>query len=426
MAKRKKKGFVEKAIDDTEKKIKKAVKKQVKKRVTNPVKKQVRKTRRKAVRKVKKGARSAFDRARIKPQQMVREMRTRGLTNEQIGVLIGASEKTVENIGKGKTKGTRLVQPLREARRTVNRRTKKFHRQASRGKKPDAWTLKPVPSAKMAGAGAVRRTKTGTTIFVDENTSKEWIRLQQRQARGKIQIKRREAKPPAPGRGGGAKPPKPPRPPKPPAGPPPAPSEPPKPPAPPRRPRPPQPAPEPATPLGKLHKAMHGVFSNKTVSDYQILKAAEAWWGSKKAIAEELGVSTRSVQRWMRQGRINSGRVRSAAIDKIRNLYKTPELRRAMEAPRASQKKIAGGMKMKMSGSLGPIIAQGTPAEKDYTRLREMETEISEEGMAQIWEAWRTGDEEFLRETVREIIELEYGVSNWNWHEDSDFNIAFD
>lgn len=175
-------------------------------------------------------------------------------------------------------------------------------------------------------------------------------------------------------------------------------------------------------------EALHKVFSRVALTPYQILKAAEKWYGSKRAVAEELGVTTRSVERWMQQGRTRNGRLKAkeANLARIRDLANTPELRHAMRAPRRSQQAVSGGAHLKMSGDLGPISGKGTPSVRDYTREREIGVDISEEGMEEIRMAWETGEPEHVREVTREVIEREYGVANWDWHDDEKFDMGFD
>lgn len=167
---------------------------------------------------------------------------------------------------------------------------------------------------------------------------------------------------------------------------------------------------------------LHAVFSRTRLTDYQILKAAEKHYGSKKAVAAELGVSPRHVQRMMRQARTSGGRMRASSDlrGRIQGMYGRPEVRQAMSAPRRARTMSTTGAHVSMSGNLGPMLAG-----RDYSRLREMGIDISPEGMEQIREAWLTGDSEHAQEVAREVIGQEYGVSDWNWHDDSDFSMNF-
>lgn len=166
---------------------------------------------------------------------------------------------------------------------------------------------------------------------------------------------------------------------------------------------------------------LHRLFSRQNLTDYQLLKAAEKRYGSKRAVAERLGVSTRHVQRLMKQGRENAGRIRSSAglRQRIGGMYNTPELRQAMKAPRRAQT-VSGGAKVYMYGYLG-VQTRKT----DALRLRDMEWNISGESMQRIREAWETGDDEHAREVMRELIGREYGVPDWNWADDSTFEMKF-
>lgn len=170
---------------------------------------------------------------------------------------------------------------------------------------------------------------------------------------------------------------------------------------------------------------LHAVFSRTRLTDYQILKAAEKHYGSKKAVATELGVSPRHVQRMMRQARTSGGRMRTSTDlrGRIQDMYGRPQVRQAMSAPRRARTMSTTGAHVTMSGTLGPEISGHDPDE--YKRLREMGWHISPEGMEHIREAWLTGDPEHAQEVAREIIGQEYGVSDWNWNDDSDFSMSF-
>lgn len=134
------------------------------------------------------GARAAVDRARVKPQKIIADMRAQGWSPKQIQERTGVPVRTQNDILKGRSNGQKHLSVLREARRAG-------------GKSTPPAEIVPVKSARQPGAGLIRHTKTGTTITVTPGTDPAWVAQQQREAakRGTVKvIVRNPPTPPAP------------------------------------------------------------------------------------------------------------------------------------------------------------------------------------------------------------------------------------
>lgn len=173
------KSSLDKFLDalDVEKQAKKVVRR-AKSSARKAVRKQVRRTKTKAKkaarRAVSNAATAIYDRMRAKPHAIVKGMLDNGWTREQIQQRTGMKKGTLENVirNRGKRPGKGYIKQLREARRNGDHR------------KPPPKNVKPVVSARVAGAGQIRNPKNGktVTIVVYPSTTREWIERAQREA----------------------------------------------------------------------------------------------------------------------------------------------------------------------------------------------------------------------------------------------------
>lgn len=377
---RKKKGYIEKKIDATERRVKKAVKKKAKKVVT------------KGKQKAGNTARAAVDRARKKPADIIKEMRDSGWTPQQIQEKTGMSPRSQNSVLSGKSSGANWLQPLREARRS--------------GKRQPPSRIKPVPSAKLPGAGSVRKTKTGTTITVSHTTSREWLAEQQRRARGKVRIVYTKT---AKERGIGHTPPQ----------------------AAPQAPKrassilkdtPPRAArAKPAAPPvqapkrylgGKLvmsnadafEKAVRGSGAAKTLTWYQQCKdLLKAEGGNVDAVMRKLGIKSKGTWRkWTHpdpKKRATPGAAMRAKIKEIRN---SADVRKGFLPKRRMERFKKNGMKVSMHGR---IAANADPR---YERVRAAEVLLPPDAAERVIDALIEGGPEMAEEQFKAEMQLHY------------------
>lgn len=137
------------------------------------------------------------------------------------------------------------------------------------------------------------------------------------------------------------------------------------------------------------------------------IKDAEKAFGSKRAIASQLGVSTRTVQRWAS----GKGKPSKGNAGRLDGLRRAPEVRRAV-APRKR-----GGLrrdaKLKIDGYQGPISGPN-----DHRRQRLVTGwTVDGEHMNQMIDAWESGDDAAAAGALKDWFETEYGVSGWEFGE---------
>jgi hypothetical protein len=174
------KSALEKWFDRLERKAKRAIQRQVRNAATA--------TGQAIGRGISYGARAAVDRARVKPQKIIEDMRREGWSPKQIQERTGVPVRTQNDILKGRSNGQKHLQVLKEARKAG-------------GKSAPPVEIVPVKSARQPGAGLIRHTKSGTTITVTPGTDPAWVARQQREAakRGTVKvIIRNPPTPPAP------------------------------------------------------------------------------------------------------------------------------------------------------------------------------------------------------------------------------------
>lgn len=135
-----------------------------------------------------------------------------------------------------------------------------------------------------------------------------------------------------------------------------------------------------------------------------LVARAEQALGSKKAVADRLGVSQRTVERWAAgEGRIRN-KPSAKNADKLRDLGRNaPESRkRDMSNLRAARIRNKGA-KIKVSGNIGPTIGGN-----DYKRQRTVEIDLSGEAMAPVLDAWLAGDDDAALAALHEALDSEY------------------
>jgi predicted transcriptional regulator len=132
----------------------------------------------------------------------------------------------------------------------------------------------------------------------------------------------------------------------------------------------------------------------------EMVASAEKVFGSKKAVAEKLGVSERTVQRWA----AGDGKPRFGNARKLKGFVRDdPDMRRAQLSSLREARIRNQGSKVKAKGEMG-VKAAG----KKYRRNREIEAELSGDAMAEVMEKWLQGDDAGALEALNEALGSEY------------------
>lgn len=132
----------------------------------------------------------------------------------------------------------------------------------------------------------------------------------------------------------------------------------------------------------------------------EMVQSAEKVLGNKKLVAQRLGVSERTVQRWAS----GEGKPRWGNAAKLKNFVRNdPDMRRAQLAPLREARIRNQGSKVKATGDMGV-----TAAGKKYRRERTIEVELSPDAMTDIMEKWLEGKDDDALDALNEALGNEY------------------
>ena len=171
-------------------------------------------------------------------------------------------------------------------------------------------------------------------------------------------------------------------------------------------------------------------FGAKLATEYQVLKAAlkaydgvekprtraerQAAGEAKRRIAAELGISARTVQRRLKEGRERSGRM-SLGKDTRRkimdDLRKRPEVRRAALPPRKTQQRQRKGVQVGLHGKIGTDSPKrrGSNYRSRQIGFKGEHIQLTPEQVEDLKELWENGDIDALHEAMQAAIGESYG-----------------
>jgi transcriptional regulator with XRE-family HTH domain len=146
------------------------------------------------------------------------------------------------------------------------------------------------------------------------------------------------------------------------------------------------------------------------------VRDAEKALGSKRAVANRLGVSVRTVQRWAS----GKGKPRADNAGKLNDLGRSSDVRGAL-SPGKRRKLTNKGGKAKIKGYQGPL--RGPAGDRqDYRRDREIIFDLDPDTLVAMYSAWQSGDEEGAREVLADHL-ADSGYPSWSFGDIDEFRI---
>ncbi|MEV5880729.1 hypothetical protein AB0L75_42465 [Streptomyces sp. NPDC052101] len=135
-----------------------------------------------------------------------------------------------------------------------------------------------------------------------------------------------------------------------------------------------------------------------------LVTRAEQALGSKKAVADRLGVSTRTVERWAkREGRWRS-KPKAQHEQMLRDLARNaPEARARSMSPLRAARIRNKGATLRVTANMGPSYAG-----KKYRRERTIEVQLSGDAMQPVIDKWLSGDDAGAMEALHSALDEEY------------------
>lgn len=134
------------------------------------------------------------------------------------------------------------------------------------------------------------------------------------------------------------------------------------------------------------------------------LQDAMRAYGGTRGVAQQLGVSQRTVQRWLKGTHRPSGTNRQ----RVRGLERDPNVRAAVRPPRRSNRLRRQGARVVIDANQGP---------RGYERPRVIDFRMSGDAIERIEDLWYAGDEEGARQAFLDAITDDYAngeVDSWD------------
>ena len=139
--------------------------------------------------------------------------------------------------------------------------------------------------------------------------------------------------------------------------------------------------------------------------------------GSTKEAAKRLGVSQRTVQRWLAPAGKERRNPRADSVERLRRVAaRTPavrnhvEVRRRLLATRRQTRLASSKVRVRASGVQGPVV-KGV----DYRRWRYVEFVLPGQGLADVLDLWLAGADAAALGAFEALTEVYYGVPGWQF-----------
>ncbi|MGY4974905.1 telomere-protecting terminal protein Tpg [Streptomyces nigrescens] len=121
--------------------------------------------------------------------------------------------------------------------------------------------------------------------------------------------------------------------------------------------------------------------------------------GSTKSVADRLGVSQRTVQRWLKGTQAPTG-ARAEALEREAARDWQPRV-----TAEAQQRSARAGLTVETRARFGFTAAPGTT---DDGRIRQLTETLPPDISGQMWQAWRAGDEDELQRLTGQGLGYSY------------------
>jgi predicted transcriptional regulator len=139
--------------------------------------------------------------------------------------------------------------------------------------------------------------------------------------------------------------------------------------------------------------------------------------GSTKEAAKRLGVSQRTVQRWLAPAGRERRNPRSDSVERLRRVAaRTPavrnhvEVRRRLLAARRQARLASNKVRVRVRGVQGPVV-KGV----DYRRWRHIEFVLPGQGLSDVFDLWLAGADANALGALEALTEVYYGVPGWQF-----------
>jgi DNA-binding transcriptional regulator YdaS (Cro superfamily) len=162
-----------------------------------------------------------------------------------------------------------------------------------------------------------------------------------------------------------------------------------------------------------LTRALGGGRTQKPTTRSEVERMQRAL-GSKRAVAERLGVSTRTVQRWAK----GTNKPRPGHAAGLRELGRSRDVRSKLN-PAKRRKLTTKGGRMRSQSEQGP---RGPMGAASGWRDRTILVDVDAATMERVYEAWENGDDEEAAAILAEYMTDELGYpSSWDFGSPDDF-----
>lgn len=172
------------------------------------------------------------------------------------------------------------------------------------------------------------------------------------------------------------------------------------------------------------HRAMQGSRGVKTYTPYRrvkdLIKTQMKTHGlterdAIRAVANTLGVKQRTVRTWIHPVRSRRRRPGKKAEQRIHIAHSTREVRAATTPPRRTKKMSTGGMRVKLTGNIGPDMKGAA----DYKRFRTIDRlHLPPDATERVMNAYIEGGPDAAEEQLRAEMYEHYNPDDprhWEW-----------
>lgn len=173
----------------------------------------------------------------------------------------------------------------------------------------------------------------------------------------------------------------------------------------------------PAGPGDEMWRAVGGRTGGKPpAGPRDALESLTSAGVTKKEIAEQLGVSVRTVERWMTAGAERRNPTRSKHAAGLTALARNhSKVRQQARSGRRAARMRNKGARVRIKGSQGPRVGKSW-----RVRHRTVTEEIDPYSMEKILDAWDQGDDDAALQALQDALEDHGYPPGWEWEGGAD------